>query len=147
MYSFSYLEPVLCPMSSSNCCFLTWIQTSQWGFNVANIYLISIAEISWVVQWIRAQCWFRYKLEALVPWGHFTYICYWSQRESWRSVWVDKHIPINTHTHTHHGHSILMIALWFHFYIIKYKGERAQNWIRKLSLWSWFNHMLAKKIT
>ena len=29
MYSFSYLEPVSCFMSSSNCCFLTCIQVSQ----------------------------------------------------------------------------------------------------------------------
>ena len=29
MYSFSYLEPVCSSMSSSNCCFLTWIQISQ----------------------------------------------------------------------------------------------------------------------
>ena len=29
MYSFPYLEPVLCSMSSSNCCFLTCIQVSQ----------------------------------------------------------------------------------------------------------------------
>ena len=29
MYSFSYLEPVCWSMSSSNCCFLTWIQDSQ----------------------------------------------------------------------------------------------------------------------
>ena len=29
MYSFSYLEPVWCSMSSSNCCFLTYIQVSQ----------------------------------------------------------------------------------------------------------------------
>ena len=29
MYSFSYLEPVCCYMSSSNCCFLTYIQISQ----------------------------------------------------------------------------------------------------------------------
>ena len=29
MYSFSYLEPVCCSMSSSNCCFLTCIQLSQ----------------------------------------------------------------------------------------------------------------------
>ena len=28
-YSFSYLEPVCCSMSSSNCCFLTFIQISQ----------------------------------------------------------------------------------------------------------------------
>ena len=28
-YSFSYLEPVSCSMSSSNCCFLTCIQISQ----------------------------------------------------------------------------------------------------------------------
>ena len=28
-YSFSYLEPVCCSMSSSNCCFLTCIQFSQ----------------------------------------------------------------------------------------------------------------------
>ena len=29
MYSFPYLEPVCCSMSSSNCCFLTCIQVSQ----------------------------------------------------------------------------------------------------------------------
>ena len=29
MYSFSFLEPVCCSMSSSNCCFLTCIQVSQ----------------------------------------------------------------------------------------------------------------------
>ena len=29
MYSFSYLEPVCCSMTSSNCCLLTCIQTSQ----------------------------------------------------------------------------------------------------------------------
>ena len=29
MYSFSHLEPVCCSMSSSNCCFLTYIQISQ----------------------------------------------------------------------------------------------------------------------
>ena len=29
MYSFSYLEPVCCSMSSSNCCFLTCIQISS----------------------------------------------------------------------------------------------------------------------
>ena len=29
MYFFSYLEPVCCSMSSSKCCFLTCIQTSQ----------------------------------------------------------------------------------------------------------------------
>ena len=29
MYSFSYLEPVCCSMSSSNCCFLTCRQVSQ----------------------------------------------------------------------------------------------------------------------
>ena len=29
MYSFSYLEPVCFSMSSSNCCFLTYIQISQ----------------------------------------------------------------------------------------------------------------------
>ena len=34
MYSFSYLEPVCCSMSSSNCCFLTCIQISQWSGQV-----------------------------------------------------------------------------------------------------------------
>ena len=29
MYSFPYLEPACCSMSSSNCCFLTCIQISQ----------------------------------------------------------------------------------------------------------------------
>ena len=42
MYSFSYLEPVCCSMSSSNCCFLTCIQISQeagqvvWYFHLLN---------------------------------------------------------------------------------------------------------------
>ena len=31
---FPIFEPVCCPMSSSNCCFLTWIQTSQEADNV-----------------------------------------------------------------------------------------------------------------
>ena len=35
MYSFSYLEPVCCSMSSSNCCFLTCIQISQESGQVA----------------------------------------------------------------------------------------------------------------
>ena len=35
MYSFSYLEPVCCSMSSSNCCFLTCIQVSQKASQVA----------------------------------------------------------------------------------------------------------------
>ena len=34
MNSFSYLEPVCCSMSSSNCCFLTCIQISQEGGQV-----------------------------------------------------------------------------------------------------------------
>ena len=34
MYSFSYLEPVCCSMSSSNCCFLICIQISQEGGQV-----------------------------------------------------------------------------------------------------------------
>ena len=35
MHSFSYLEPVCCSMSSSNCCFLTCIQISQEAHQVA----------------------------------------------------------------------------------------------------------------
>ena len=35
MYSLSYLEPVCCSISSSNCCFLTHIQVSQEAGKVA----------------------------------------------------------------------------------------------------------------
>ena len=35
MYSFSYLEPVCCSMSSSNCCFLTCIQISLSGIPIS----------------------------------------------------------------------------------------------------------------
>ena len=38
MYSFSYLEPVCCSMSSSNCSFLTWIQISQEASQVVYRY-------------------------------------------------------------------------------------------------------------
>ena len=34
MNSFSYLEPVCCSMSNSNCCFLTYIQISQEAYHV-----------------------------------------------------------------------------------------------------------------
>ena len=37
MYSFPNLKPVCCSMSSSNCCFLTCIQVSQEGGQVAGI--------------------------------------------------------------------------------------------------------------
>ena len=40
MYSFSYLEPVCCSMSSSNCCFLTGIQISQEAGQVVWYYLL-----------------------------------------------------------------------------------------------------------
>ena len=36
MYSFSYLEPVCCSMSSSKCCFLTCIQISQEAATLCN---------------------------------------------------------------------------------------------------------------
>ena len=42
MYSFFYLEPVCCSMSSSNCCFLTCIQVSQeadQGVQYAHLFL------------------------------------------------------------------------------------------------------------
>ena len=39
MYSFSYLEPVCCSMSSSNCCFLTCMQISQEAGQVVTCHL------------------------------------------------------------------------------------------------------------
>ena len=39
MYSFSYLEPVCCSMSSSNCCFLTCIQVSQEAGQFSSVQL------------------------------------------------------------------------------------------------------------
>ena len=46
-YSFSYLEPVCCSMSSSNCCFLTCIQISQEAGQVALVFP-SLSEFSTV---------------------------------------------------------------------------------------------------
>ena len=40
MYSFSYLEPICCSMSSSNCCFLTCIQVSQEADQVVWYYYL-----------------------------------------------------------------------------------------------------------
>ena len=41
MYSFSYLEPVCCSISSSNCCFLACIQVSQEAGQVVWYYHLS----------------------------------------------------------------------------------------------------------
>ena len=51
MFSFSYLEPVCCFMSSSNCCFLTCIQISKeaakviWYYIVKGFGVVSKAEV------------------------------------------------------------------------------------------------------
>ena len=47
-YSFSYLEPVCCPMSSFNCCFLTCIQISQEAGQVVWYSFPSLSEFSTV---------------------------------------------------------------------------------------------------
>ena len=48
MYSFSYLEPVCCSMSSSNCCFLTCIQVSQEAGQVVwYSYLFKFSSLLW----------------------------------------------------------------------------------------------------
>ena len=45
-YSFPYLEPVCCSMSSSNCCFLTCIQVSQEAGQVAvHLYNVCLEDI------------------------------------------------------------------------------------------------------
>ena len=44
MYSFSYLEPVCCSTSSSNCCFLTCIQVSQEAGQV--VWLITLCRVT-----------------------------------------------------------------------------------------------------
>ena len=63
MYSFSYLEPVCCSMSSSNCCFLTCIQISQeagkvvWYSHLFNNFLVCYDPHSqrfWCSQWSRS---------------------------------------------------------------------------------------------
>ena len=41
MYSFSYLEPVCCSMSGSNCCFLTCIQISQEAESLSHVKLLA----------------------------------------------------------------------------------------------------------
>ena len=112
MYSFSYLEPVCCPMSTSNCCFLTCIQTSQeeghvvWshlsqnfpqfivihtvkGFGIVNKAEIDVFWNSlafWMIQWMLA-IWPLVPLSFLKPawtsgWSWFTYC--WSL--AWRNL-------------------------------------------------------------
>ena len=111
MYSFSYLEPVCCSMSSSNCCFLICIQISQeadqvvWyshlfqnfpqfvvihavkGFGIVNKAEIDVfLEISCysVIQWMLA-IWSLVPLPFLKPaWtsGSSWFMCYWSL--AWR---------------------------------------------------------------
>ena len=47
MYSFSYLKPACCSMSSSNCCFLTCIQISQEAGQVLSKSLIQFSVDGW----------------------------------------------------------------------------------------------------
>ena len=50
MYSFSDLEPVYCNLSSSNCCFLTYIQISQEAGQVVwYSHPLSNFHISWII--------------------------------------------------------------------------------------------------
>ena len=65
MYSFPDLEPVLCSMSSSNCCFLTCIQISQeagkvvWYSCLLKNFPVSCdphSQSLWPSQWSRSRC-------------------------------------------------------------------------------------------
>ena len=67
MYSFSYLEPVCCSMSCSNCCFLACIQIFQG--RLGGLVFPSLSEFSivscdphrqrlWHSQWSRNRCFF-----------------------------------------------------------------------------------------
>ena len=65
MYSFSYLEPVCCSMSSSNCCFLICIQISQeagqvvWCSHFFKNFSVCCDLHSWRLwrsQWSRSRC-------------------------------------------------------------------------------------------
>ena len=67
MYSFSYLEPVCCSMSSSNCCLLTCIQVSQeaglvvWYSHLLKNFPVccdSHSQRLWHSQLNRAKCFF-----------------------------------------------------------------------------------------
>ena len=110
MYSFSYLEPVCCSMSSSNCCFLICIQISQeagqvvWyshlfqnfpqlivihivkGFGSVNKAEVDVFILAFlVIQWILA-IWSLVLLLFLNP--------VWTSRSSqfmycWRLAWIN----------------------------------------------------------
>ena len=69
MYSFSYLEPVCCSTSSSNCCFLTCIQIPQeagqgvWYSHLFQncpqflvIHTGCLIHICWMNEWMDAHC-------------------------------------------------------------------------------------------
>ena len=68
MYPCSYLEPVCCSMSSSNCCFLTFIQISQeagqvvWYSHLSQNFPVSCDPHSqrlWHNQQSRSRCFSR----------------------------------------------------------------------------------------
>ena len=75
MYSFSYLEPVCCSMSSSNCCFLSCIQVSQeagqvvWYLHVFTQEKCPHEDLMWV---FRLFCittnWKQFKYSSIGKW-------------------------------------------------------------------------------
>ena len=76
MYCFSYLEPVCCSMSSSNCCFLACIQISQEAGQVVwyshlfqnfPVYCDPHSQRLWHSQWSRNRCFSGTLL--LFPWS------------------------------------------------------------------------------
>ena len=78
MYSFSYLEPACCSMSSSNCCFLTCIQicdlwhlgpsSQSYGFSSGHVGMWELdCEEGWALKnWCFELEWWRRLLR--VPW-------------------------------------------------------------------------------
>ena len=67
MYSFFYLEPICCSMSSSNCCFLTCIQVSQEAGQVKAVYCHPSYLIYMQTTSRETLGWKKHKLESRLP--------------------------------------------------------------------------------
>ena len=91
MYSFPYLEPVCCSVSSSNCCFLTCIQVSQKAGEV--VWYSHLEEFSTVCYDDDPQV--LLKMKMLVK--NLVKFSYFSQLKSYKSK-VSSHFKLESDT-------------------------------------------------
>ena len=137
MYSFSYLEPVYCSMSCSNCCFLICIQVSQeTGQVVMAILRIYSPILSYCVLKKKMMVLFSHSVVSNSLWccgtPEFPVLHYLPEFAQIHVYWVDDVLQYLIFCHPH----LLLLSIFLSIKVFSNESALSIRWPRLWSVWS-----------